>query len=120
MQLNKNEKVATETRSRKPRINFDLYFYERVGNRYHLRITPFAIVFILIAMAFGYTVLWLDGRKQTVPNVKIVVPSTTPYPSNSPIIKQVSPSTRPTADRQHKANTSRLSPSTVIRNTNEQ
>lgn len=99
-------------------MNFELYFYERVGDRYYLRVTPFAIVLILIAMAFGYTILWLDGRKQTEPDVKITVPSPTPYSLSAPIIKQVPPPI-PKAVRQPKANASMPSPPTLTTNTDE-
>ena len=101
-------------------MTFDLFFYEQVGvDRYHLRITPFAIVLILIVMAFGYTILWLDGRQQTVPK-KVSVPSPTPYSPSYPIIKQVPPPPKPKAVRQPKANASMPSPPTLTRNTNEQ
>jgi hypothetical protein len=100
-------------------MTFELYFYERVGDRYYLRVTTFAIVLIVIAMAFGYTILWLDGRKQTAPDVKITVPSPTSYSLSAPLIKQAPPPPIPKAVRQPKANASMPLPPTLTTNNNE-
>lgn len=121
MQSSENERVDPERRSRKPRISFDLYYYEQTGGgRYHLRITPLAIVIILIAMAVGYTILWLDGRQQTIPDVKITAPSPTPYSINPPIIQQAPPPSINKAARQPKANVSIPSPTMRTKSSNEQ
>lgn len=121
MQPRENEKVNPEKRSRKPRMSFDLYYYEQtVAGRYHLRITPLALILILIAMAVGFTILWLDGRQQTIPDVKITVPSPTPYSTNPPIIQQAPPPSINKVARQPKANVSIPSPTMRTKSSNEQ
>lgn len=119
MQSSNDKKADTGVMLRRPRINFDLYFYERTNGHYHLRITPFAIILILIAMVIGFTILWLDGHQHTSPDVKITVPSPTPYSPNSSIIKQAQPPT-PKTIRQPKANASMPQLPTPISNVNEQ
>ena|SRR5947209_2971584 len=99
------------------RVSLDLYFYEQVGSRHYLRITPFAIVLMLIALAIGFTILWMDARKQSIPNVNLEVPSATPYSPQGTIIRQLLPPSPAKAVKQPKAALPSTLPSPV-KNTN--
>jgi hypothetical protein len=75
-----DEQIRPKERKRRRRaINLELFYYEQSGSRYHLRITPFAIILIFAALAFGFTILYLDGQKQSTPtpDVRIVPLSAT-------------------------------------------
>jgi hypothetical protein len=78
-----------EVKQYRPRFRWELYYYERVGTEYHLRITPFALILIVVALAIGFTILFLDGRRsQGRPDVNI---TTLPAPTASPLKSAVTP-----------------------------
>jgi hypothetical protein len=60
--MSRNERDTPEAR-RQRRDRFELYYYERVGDRYYLRITRFAVYLTLALLVFAMTVLYLDGRR---------------------------------------------------------
>jgi hypothetical protein len=109
-----------DRKRRRRAINLELFYYEQLGSRYYLRVTPFAIILILIAMVFGFTILYLDGQKQGMPDVRIAPPPATPYLPPNTIIQQAPPPSPAAIVRQPKA--VRPSPPQLpssIRNSNE-
>ena len=73
------------------RMNLELYYYERVGDRMYFRITPFAIILMLFAALAGITIIIIDYRRnpprQT--NVNITVPQATSDSLNSRTLRPV-------------------------------
>jgi hypothetical protein len=96
-----DEQSTSKNRRRRFRaVNLDLFYYERSGSRYDLRITPFALILMLAAAIIGFSIIYFDGRKQTAPDVRIVTPPATPYPTQKTAIRQVPPPPPPTVVRQ--------------------
>lgn len=82
-----------DSKPSRPRFRWELYYYERVGTEYHLRITPFAIILIVVAMMIGYTILYFDGyRSQGNPDVNV---TTLPTPTQSPMQNIIAPTPQP-------------------------
>jgi hypothetical protein len=89
--------------SLRPRISFDIYYYEKIGPRYYLRITPLSIILMLLAIVIGFTILLLDVRKQEKWNVNLNAPTPTPYSTDPTIIHQAQPHPLPKSNIQPKA-----------------
>lgn len=90
-------RIPEEQRLSRRRINWELYYYERVGNRLYFRITPFAIILMVVAAICGITILIIDTRKNPPreANVNISVPtpsSNDNYPTIRPAPPAFSPS----------------------------
>src|ERR671938_258098 len=51
------------------RIDFEFYYFEKVGNRYYLRFTPLGLISIIVGvlLLFAYigAVAWYESNKQT-------------------------------------------------------
>lgn len=74
-------------------FRWELYYHERIGTTYYLRITPLAIILIVVALIIGFTILFLDGyRSQGKPDVNI---TTLPAPTVSPLKSGVTPAPSP-------------------------
>lgn len=116
-----DEQSTSKNRRRRSRaVNLDLFYYERSGSRYDLRITPFALVLMVATLIICYTIFYFDGRKQTAPDVHIVTPPATPYPTQKTAIRQAPPPPTPAVVRQRSVaqpSPPALPPS--IRNSNE-
>jgi hypothetical protein len=83
-----------EVKPTRSSFRWDLYYYERVGAEYYLRITPFAIILIVVALVIGFTMLFMDGYQS---QRKIDVNVKTLYaPTASPTKSDVTPALSPT------------------------
>lgn len=106
--------TPNEVKSSRRRINWELYYYERVGDRLYFRITPFAIILMLVAALAGVTIIIIDLRKNPPreTNINVTVPPTTSYPANNSMIRRVPPP--PRANKQPAI----ISPSPLIQPSN--
>jgi hypothetical protein len=96
----------SDVKPSRPRFNWELYYYERVGSRYYLRITSLALILMIVAMLVGFTILILDARNHLTQkiNTNITVPSATPYSPENIIIRQTpQPPPPPRVRKQSKA-----------------
>lgn len=84
---------ADEGKQPRRRFNWDLYYYEKHGDRLFFRITPFAIILMIIAALGGITIIIMDLRKNPSreTNINVTVPPAASDSPNSSII-QASPS----------------------------
>lgn len=79
----------------------ELFYYERRGDRYYLRLTPLAVILIagltVISIAAVLIIFLLGGSRSASENVNIDVstPSASPFSANKPIIKQATPPPSP-------------------------
>jgi hypothetical protein len=116
-----DEQITLKDQKRSRRaINLELFYYEQLGSRYYLRVTPFAIILILVALVFGLTILYLDGQKQGMPDNRIAPTLAAPSLPSNTIIQQAPPPPPAAIVRQHKV--AKPSPPTLpssIRNSNE-
>ena len=83
---------------RKVAKHLDFYYYEKVGNRYVFRITPFALIFLIVLtiIAFGIAIyMQLIEPSPREINTNITVPSPTPYSANIPLIRMPPPPPSP-------------------------
>lgn len=65
---------------------FELFFYEQVGNRYHLRFTRLALVFVVcltVVPAVAILALFLTQSHADLENVNVNVRVAPPAPSNN-------------------------------------
>lgn len=71
--MSRNERDTPEARRpRRPR--FEFYYYERVGDYYHLRITRFTIFVVIGVLAFVMIFLYFEersGRRRSDVNLNI-------------------------------------------------
>jgi hypothetical protein len=76
------ENTSIDSKSWWRRITFDFYYVEKVGSKYYLRITPFSMILMAVALVifFIYVVVALYFRSET--NTNIMTPSVTPYEQN--------------------------------------
>lgn len=85
-----NEQPASdEGKPSRKRINWDLYYYERRGERLFFRITPFAIILMLFAALAGITIIIIDLRKNPPQetNINVTVPPATSDSPNGTIVR---------------------------------
>ena len=80
---------------------FDLFYYERVGERFYLRLTPLAATLVLsltLLSIAGIIFLFLynsgRARPMTDVNIRVSEPPAVPAPQN-PIIMPAKPAPRP-------------------------
>ena len=85
----------------KSRTNFDLVYFERVGERTTLRFTHLAVVLILgltlISVVAILAIFLIRSRPNDLGNVNvnIAAPALSPYSTNKPIIRQLPPQSSP-------------------------
>jgi hypothetical protein len=71
------------------RFNWELYYYERIGTQYHLRITPFAIILMVVTLVISFMILFSDGYES---HEKLDVRSNTmPTATQSPVHSVIKP-----------------------------
>ncbi len=64
--MKSNEQITDSNRSSsRPRMNFELYYYEQIGSRFYLRVTPFAFILIILSMTFGIGLILLNSSVPT-------------------------------------------------------
>jgi hypothetical protein len=79
----------------------ELFYYERRGDRYYLRLTPLAVILIagltVISIAAVLVIFVLRGSRGASENVNVnvIMPSVSPFSANKPIIKQAPPPPSP-------------------------
>lgn len=84
---------------------FELFFWERRGDRYHVRLTGLAVILIaglvavsIVAILLFYLFRSSGGTLDNV-NVNVVTPPASSIPANSPLIKQLPPPSPPKVNR---------------------
>lgn len=120
MQIDK-ETTSKESKPRKRRMNWDLYYYEQQGNRIYKRYTPFAliltIIFCVIALIIFIIFIILNPREKPDININ-VSPSTSP--SNVSLPRQTSLASLPNVNRPSNPSLPvQPSPLTPDKNTNQ-
>jgi hypothetical protein len=88
--------IANNSKPRR-RFSWELFYYEQVGSRFYLRITPFAIILMLVTALIGITIMEFEFRdhpSQEI-NTNITVPSPSPYSPERTIIKPAPPGPTP-------------------------
>lgn len=79
----------------------ELFYYERRGDHYYLRLTLLAVILIagltVISIAAVLILFVLRGSRSASENVEInvITPSASPFSANKPLIKQVPPPPSP-------------------------
>jgi hypothetical protein len=116
------DKPILQGDAKRPRFNWELYYYERIGSRYYLRITPFALILMIVAMLIGFTILIFDARVHPTQeiNTNITVPNASPYSSNNTLIRQVPTIAPPSSKHYQKALPSSPTPPSSDNNINAQ
>jgi hypothetical protein len=72
----------------------EMFYYERRGDRYYLRLTPLAVILIagltVISIAAVLVIFVLRGSRGASENVNVnvITPSASPFSANKPLIKQ--------------------------------
>jgi hypothetical protein len=75
----------TISKQRKPwwrRMTFDFYYVEKVGSKYYLRITPFSLILMAVALLIFFVYIFVALHFKSDTNTNIMMPSTTPYEQN--------------------------------------
>jgi len=65
------------------RMTFDFYYVEKVGSKYYLRITPFSMILMAMALLIFFIYIFVALHFKSNANMNIVSPSATPYEQNS-------------------------------------
>jgi hypothetical protein len=82
-----------ESKPSRQRFNWDLYYYERIGAHYHLRITSFAIILMVVTLIISFLILFYDGYEpQRRPDVRN---NTMPTPTQSSVQSVLKPVPQP-------------------------
>jgi len=82
---------------RVPMKKLALFFYERKGSRYYLRLTPLAVILIVgltaVSLAAILIMFLINSRRDPSKdlNLNIVMPSPSPRSPNNPVIRQAPP-----------------------------
>ena len=116
--------TGNKGRARKRKIDLELYYYERVGDRYYFRITTFGLILVIGATILSLGIILFMNLIEPSPrefNTNITVPSTTPFSSNKSVIRQAPPPAPPPNIKQPKYSipVPATSPTTA-KNNNEQ
>jgi hypothetical protein len=78
--------------------NLDLWFYERRGTRYYLRITRLGLILFVLPIVLAIVALFLllitNKKRQIQPDITIKAPTPVGTPLQ-PVIKQVTPPPKP-------------------------
>jgi len=87
-------KIPARVKSKTNNGRFDLWFYQKIGERWYFRVTPFGlIVFILLTLIPVVLLLTLWLVNTSTPNkevnVNINVPKASPTLPDNTIIKQI-------------------------------
>ncbi|MGB7926397.1 MAG: hypothetical protein WCF57_24360 [Pyrinomonadaceae bacterium] len=78
------------------RMSFDFYYVEKVGSKYYLRITPFSLILMAVALLIFFIYLFVALNFYPETNTNIMTPPVTPYEQNRTSNKSVpSPSSTP-------------------------
>jgi hypothetical protein len=75
---------------------FELYYYEQVGSRFYFRITPFAIILVVVALLIILAIRYMDERAHPTGKINLQTsePIETPFDANKQVI-QPAPSPGP-------------------------
>jgi hypothetical protein len=80
------------------RRNLDLWFYERRGARYYLRVTRLGLILFMLPIVFAIVALFLllitNKKRQIQPDITIKAPTPMGTPLQ-PVIKQATPPPKP-------------------------
>ena len=77
-------------------MTFDFYYVEKVGSKYYLRITPFSMILMAVALIVFFIYLFVALHFKGDTNTNIMTPSVTPYEQKRTSNKPVqSPSSTP-------------------------
>jgi hypothetical protein len=78
--------AETTSKDRKPwwrKMTFDFYYVEKVGSKYYLRITPFFMILMAVALLIFFICLFVALYfKSDTDSRDILMPSATPYQQN--------------------------------------
>lgn len=87
-----------DNRAPRGRRNLDLWFYERRGARYYLRVTRLGLILfvipIVLAIAALFFLLITNKNRQIQPDITIKAPTLRGTPLQ-PVIKQATPPPKP-------------------------
>jgi len=92
--MQSDEQLPQDNRKRpRPRFRWEFFYYERVGREYHLRITPFSVIFLVVMMIIGCSIAYFGDRswrKNQGANI-----TTRPTPAQSPMRNTITPTPLP-------------------------